>query len=181
VTDDSLNDPSATFESIYNRYWEEVFLSALKRVQDEDVAKEITQELFIHLWEKRETLKVSESLSAYLHGAVKYRVINYFRSAITRTRYHDHLHKLLGEQVANETDSHYSIKEILSKLDRILDQMPERMRLIFSMSRFEQKSISEIAGELDISGQTVKNQLTSALKIIRKSGSFFLIVLFIFS
>jgi RNA polymerase sigma-70 factor (family 1) len=174
-------DPAA-FESIYNLYWEEVYLSALKRVQDEDIAKEITQELFISLWEKREILRINESLQAYLHGAVKYRVINYFRSAITRDRYHNHMQSLLGEQTINETESYYAVKAIKSTLDSILKKMPERMRLIFSMSRFEQKSITEIADELNLSGQTVKNQLTSALKIIRENGSLIiLLILFISS
>ena len=174
-------DP-ATFEGVYNQYWEEIYLSVLKRVQDEDVAKEITQELFIYLWEKRETLRINGSLQAYLHGAVKYRVINYFKAAITRDRYHNDMQSLLGEQTINETESFYAVNAIKSTLDSILKKMPERMRLIFSMSRFEQKSITEIADELNLSGQTVKNQLTSALKIIRENGSLtILFVLFIFS
>lgn len=176
------NGSKSAFESLYTEYWEEIYLNALKRVGDEDIAKEITQELFIHLWEKRESLAIRETIQAYLHGAVKYRVINYFRSAITREKYHHDLSLLIGETVINETESSHAVKEIEQALHLILAKMPGKMRRIFEMSRLEQKTVAEISGELNLSGQTVKNQLTSALKIVRKHFSLpALLILFIYS
>ncbi|MGY0040029.1 RNA polymerase sigma factor [Pedobacter sp. NJ-S-72] len=58
-------------EIIYKKHWEHVFDAAYKRIGSEDIAQDITQDIFISLWEKRETLEIRESLAAYLQGSVK--------------------------------------------------------------------------------------------------------------
>jgi RNA polymerase sigma-70 factor (ECF subfamily) len=171
------------FEIIFKDCWADVYRAALKRVRDEDIAKEITQELFIELWEKKDTVEIrGGSVLAYLLGSVKYRVINYFKSAITRQRYHDDLSLLMGEASFDHIESTYNQHEIHSALKSTMAKMPERMRLVFTMSRLDQKSISEIANELNLSGQTVKNQLSAAMKLVRKHFSLpLLFILLIFS
>jgi len=155
-------------EIIYKRHWEQVFDSAYKRIGIEDIAQDITQDIFISLWEKRETLEIKESLAAYLHGSVKYRVINYFKANITREKYQEDLLSLVGNTSPLHATNNLAIKEIHQELDEAIAELPERMRLIFSMSRKQEKSNDEISAELNLSIQTVKNQLTAALKIIRK-------------
>lgn len=157
------------FESIFRTYWEQVYLKAFKRVGDEVIAKEITQEIFIALWEKRAQLQLQGTLEAYLLGSVKFRVIDYFRSNATRERHYRDMLLLMGDPVsASDADSLHAVRAIEEALESVMARMPERMRLIFAKSRIEQKTIAEIAEELGLSGQTVKNQLSAALKLIRE-------------
>lgn len=154
----------AAFDQIFNNYWEFTYLSAFKRLQDEDAAKDIAQDLFISLWERRESLEIN-NISAWLYTSVRFRVINYLKSASIGDRYHQQLGKLM--------DDHY-LFHAMDKQDTevvfayVMNGLPQRMRQIFEMSRKQEKSIDEIAVELHISSQTVKNQLSSALKIVRK-------------
>ncbi|MBB6273226.1 RNA polymerase sigma-70 factor (ECF subfamily) [Pedobacter cryoconitis] len=155
-------------EIIYRKHWEHVFDAAYKRIGSEDIAQDITQDIFISLWEKRETLEIRESLAAYLQGSVKYRVINYFRANITKEKYSEDLLSLMGNTSSLNPTNRLTVKEINQELDQAIAELPERMRQIFSMSRKQEKSNNEISEELNLSIQTVKNQLTAALKIIRK-------------
>lgn len=173
----SLKQGSKTaFDHIFKTYWEFAYLSAYKRLQDEDAAKDIAQDLFISLWERREHLEI-ENLSGWIYTSVRYKVINYLKSVSIDSRYHNQLGKLM--------DDHY-IYHAMDKEDTavifeyVVRDLPERMRQIYELSRKQEKTIDEIAAELQISTQTVKNQLSAALKIVRKKlndPSFFFFLL----
>lgn len=161
-------DDQSAMEIIYTTHWEQVFDAAYKRIGNESIAQDITQDIFISIWEKRHELEIKESLAAYLHGSVKYRVINYFKSNITKEKYTADLFALTDGVSSLHTANRLLVKEIHHELDIAIAELPERMGQIFSMSRKQEKSNDEISEELNLSVQTVKNQLTAALKIIRK-------------
>ncbi|WP_344849173.1 RNA polymerase sigma-70 factor [Pedobacter jeongneungensis] len=163
-------------EEIYQVYWEGVFDAALKKTGDEALAQDITQEIFISLWENRKTINLSGSLGAYLHGAVKYKVINYFRSGSIKEQHQPALIALMDEQHAAAADDKLILKELHLEVDAAIALLPEKMQQVFSMSRKQEKSIKEIATELDISVQTVKNQISAALKLLKKSLSYILLI-----
>lgn len=165
-------------ESIYLRYWEEVLDAAYKRVRDEEIAQDICQEIFISLWESRERIQVNGPLAAYFAGAVKYRVINYFRSSQIKEKHKEDLLLLNYGQTELSAAQGIILKELHQELDEAIQELPEKMRLIFSMSRKEEKSIREIAEELDLSAQTVKNQISSALKVMKKKLSYLVFLCF---
>lgn len=171
-------DEKAAMEIIYHTYWEQVFDTAFKRVGDEAIAQDITQDIFISLWEKRHTLEIHESLRAYLVGAVKYRVINYFKANVTKERYKEDFKALTGGISFLYPTSQLIVNEIRQELDEAIAVLPERMGLIFSMSRKQEKSNDEISAELNLSIQTVKNQLSAALKIIRKRLAYLTVLFF---
>lgn len=163
-------------EEIYRSYWEDVFDIALKKTGDEAVAQDITQEIFISLWENRAAINLSGSLGAYLHGAVKYKVINYFRSGSVKAQHQTALITLMDEQHTAAADDQLILKELHLEVDAAIALLPEKMQLVFSMSRKQEKSIKEIASELDVSVQTVKNQISAALKLLKKSLSYILLI-----
>ncbi|QNK62448.1 RNA polymerase sigma-70 factor [Pedobacter sp. PAMC26386] len=165
-------------EIIYKKHWEQVFDAAYKRVGTEDIAQDITQDVFISLWEKRETLEIRESLTAYLMGCVKYRVINYFKANLTKAKYREDLYALTGNISPLYPTNELAVKEIHKELDEAIAELPKQMRVIFSMSRKQEKSNNEISTELNLSIQTVKNQLTAALKIIRKRLAYLTVFFF---
>ena len=175
----SLRDGEhSAMEYLYHTYWEVVFDTAYKRVRDEEIAQDITQEIFISVWENRERLHIKSSLEAWLKGAVKYKVINYFKSSIVREKYEEDLVQLIGNQAEpSSAESMIMLKELNQQLDHAMLELPEKMRVIFFMSRRQQKSTKEISDELNLSAQTVKNQLSAALKLIRKKLSYTVILI----
>ncbi|SER25611.1 RNA polymerase sigma-70 factor [Pedobacter rhizosphaerae] len=168
-------------EKIYHKHWEGVFDAAFKRIGDEDIAQDITQEIFISLWENREQLHVERSLAAYLHGAVKYRVINHFRSLAIREEHSTVFASLITDRDMATPDTRLLLHEMNTEVDAALAELPEKMRLVISMSRRQEKSVKEIATELDISVQTVKNHITAGMKILRKNLSYILFLAFLLS
>ena len=171
-------DDNLAMEQIFSVYWEEVFDAAFKKVCDDDVAQDITQEIFISLWENRKTLELTGNLSGYLHGAVKYKVINYFRSNTIKEGHRAEFAILMNQQHVNAADENLILQDLSKEVETALQSLPERMRLIISMSRKQDKSIKEIAAELNISVQTVKNQITAAMKLLRENLSYILFITF---
>ncbi|WP_412468325.1 RNA polymerase sigma factor [Pedobacter sp. KLB.chiD] len=161
---------------IYQLYWEDIFDVALKKTGDEALAQDITQEIFISLWENRKTINLLSGLGAYLHGAVKYKVINSFRSGNLKAHHYMALSALTDEKDTITADNKLMLKELHLEVDAAIALLPEKMQQVFSMSRKQDKSIKEIASEMDISAQTVKNQISAALKLLKKSLSYILLM-----
>jgi len=80
---------TAAFTSLYRRYWESLFLTAVKVIRCKQDAADIVQEIFMSLWRRREELAITGSLAAYLQTSVKYKTIHYIEKNITRRHYLD--------------------------------------------------------------------------------------------
>ena len=154
------------FNEIYERYWFKLYIAAFKRLKSRDDAKDIVQDLFISFWIKRDTLVINSSLSSYLFAAIKYKVINHIQSNIVKRNYLDSLN-----EAAVDYDN--STHEIISKNDlevfinSKVAHLSPKVKEVFELSRKDTLSISEIAEKLHTSDQTVKNQLSKALKILK--------------
>jgi len=170
-SDLQANDPKA-MDEIYEAWWEKLFDFAYGKVGDEDVARDVVQEVLIYLWENRQQLNVETSLSAYLHQAVKYRILNYYKANSIRQSHQEHLIRLADSALELQAESIMMYKEMQGEIDQAVKELPEKMQVVFRMSKISGKSNPEIAAELGISLQTVKNQLSSAVKILKKSLSY---------
>ena len=140
-------------------------------VPDEDTCKDLAQEVFVELWRKRSDIDIHTSLRAYLRRAAVNRALNYIK---TQRR----IHLDDGEQFAHTADTsprdiaRQEVQESLEQaLHAAIETLPEKCRLVFSLSRFEQRSHREIAEQLDISVKTIENQITKAMKILREAMS----------
>ena len=164
------------FDLIYDHYWKQLFLFAFKKVQSEEIAKDLVQDLFVSLWVKKETFIISTSLSAYLFTALKYIILDYIRANITRQNYLSSLKiTFLSSPDHSDTADKLTQNEITFLLDQTLESMPPKMKEIFELSRKHGYSIEEIAIKLSISQQTVKNQITNALRKARIALSDYLL------
>ncbi|MFD2937837.1 RNA polymerase sigma factor [Spirosoma flavum] len=170
-----LGDEQA-FRAIYGHFWEELLGFAYKKTGSLPVAEDLVQDLFISLWLKRDSLLISQSLKAYLFAILKYQVIDYIRANISRQNYLSSLK--LAMQTSTSGDEVAS-NEIHELVQQSAQAMPERMRLIFEMSRYQGYSNEEIAQQLNLSEQTVRNQISSALKRIRTNLSDYLPMLYL--
>nr|WP_226904955.1 RNA polymerase sigma-70 factor [Pedobacter schmidteae] len=159
-------DESA-FTEIYNRYWDKLFAVAYHRVDSEPEAEEIVQDVFLSLWNRRLQLELTHSIGTYLAVAVKYQVINKLSK---RHRKRKHLETIVvTEQAEESTDLWFDEKELRIQLERVVNSLPEKCRLVFLMSREEGKSTRQIAEDLNIAEKTVEAHMTRALKEIRNS------------
>ncbi|WP_212005312.1 RNA polymerase sigma factor [Chitinophaga sp. HK235] len=162
------------FGEIYERYWETLYESAYWRLYDKAAAKDIVQEVFIYCWQKREQIQISESVEAYLRVAVRFKILNHLKSEQAREKYCLLAGRELPE-ITHSTEESIAGADLQASYQRELQRLPEKMRQLFIDSRDHGLSIREIAEKHALSEQTVKNQLSAALKKLREGlGNFLL-------
>jgi RNA polymerase sigma-70 factor (family 1) len=162
------------YSELYERYWDSLFETAYWHLYDKAAAKDIVQEVFVYCWQKKEQIRINESVVAYFRTAVRFKVLNYLKSETAREKYQLLAGCALPDITCN-TGEHMAIADLQASYRRELERLPEKMREVFIDSRDHGLSIDEIAQKRSISPQTVKNQLSSALKKLREGlGNFFM-------
>lgn len=157
-------------EELYERYWEQLFISAYNLVKNREICEDILQEIFIDLWNKRERLEIRVSLKSYLYTCTVYKVYDYFRKnkKIIKIELLEDFDKRIQ---TSDPESRMIHEELVSHVNNAIDSLPEKCRIIFRLSRDEQLSYKEIADKLNISVKTVEAQITKALKILKSTIS----------
>lgn len=155
-----------TFEQLFQSYFDYLVNFAKQYVQDQNIAEDICQSVFIKLWEKRTEINPNQSIKSYLFTSVKNRSLNYIRD---HKKYRS---KVLDVDLADieyfeEEEGDLNIDELKVKLEKALASLPEKCRKVFEMSRFEGLKYREIADELDISQKTVEAHMSKAIKTLR--------------
>jgi len=161
------------FNELYERYWEIAYDIAYKQLHDEDNAKDIVHDVFIHIWTKQEQLGIDKSFIAYLYTCLKNRIIDNVRKENFRARQLDRLRQTLSEEDHSMMDDLLS-RELEDQILLKVNSLPDKMKEVYRLSREEELSIDEIAEKLSLSPQTVKNQISNALKRLRSSIHFFI-------
>jgi RNA polymerase sigma-70 factor (family 1) len=169
-------DDEAAFTEIYNRYAEKLSSFANSKLYDLEDSKDIIHDIFVKLWTDRKQLHINKSLQAYFFTQVRHRVIDKIRKKLTQQDY-DTLIQTFQRSIGSDVEQQIAAKEIKQSVNEALKKLSPRLREIYKLSREEELSISEIANILQLSEQTVKNQLTTALKHLRRSLPFFFIFL----
>ena len=170
MNDDPISRPDLTqdssFEAIFRTYFPGLRNYAMRFAKNGEEAEEIVQEVFVQLWEKRDSIQLNTSIKSYLFRAVHNRCLNQIRNEKIRARHHDHI----GITQAHSEFSDAAIEQdIKQQIYEAIGQLPEQCGRIFKLSRFEGLSYKEIAARLDISPKTVEVQMGKALKRLRIS------------
>ncbi|MBN9383165.1 MAG: RNA polymerase sigma-70 factor [Chitinophagaceae bacterium] len=172
LTDLLMSGDQGAFTEIYTRYKWVLFLHALKRLGDREQAKDIVQELFTTLWDRRTELDLRSHLSGYLYAAIRNRVIKIFTHQRVVTGYIASLGTAIHEDDCI-TDHKVRQSSLAALIEKEINELPEKMREVFVLSRKHHLSNKEIALKLSIKESTVKRQVSNALKILRtKLGLF---------
>jgi len=167
----------AAFDEIFNRYADSVHTYIRRRLDDAPEADDILQEVFLRLWNKRESIVIHSSIRNYLYTIVQNCINDHLR-ATKRKRYT--LVDEFQEQVEQmpQPDEQYQVKQVYHIWKDATRKLPGQMRRIYVMKNEDQLTVKEIASELQLSEQTVKNQLHNAgqriVKILRQVQLLFL-------
>ena len=156
----------AAFDSLFEIYSPKLFGFALKYFKTETDAEELVQEVFVKVWENRQTLKSELSFKSYLFTIALNQIRKHFNKKATSLRYLESLQNE-PEFTENQSINDDNYESALTQINLIIEQMPSRRREIFIKSKLEGKSSKEIAAELNISAGTVDNQVSEALRFIR--------------
>jgi RNA polymerase sigma-70 factor (ECF subfamily) len=170
-------DNRKAFDALYQRYWKKMLRYAYNMLHDKEWSREVVQDVFLALWEKRAVQNIA-TFSSYLYTSVRFRSINVMRdqkriNAYAENFYALHPHKLLD----NSNEEQQNVNDLEQTIERSLQELPEPYRKAYHMSSKEKLLIPEIAARMNISQRTVANYLSLALKHLRGSlGEFMLLV-----
>lgn len=160
-------DDFKAYESLYQRHWPRLFDAAYKRLGSRQKAEDILQDLFISLYKRRNEIDITVSLQSYLNQALKYKVLNEYRSNSVRTAFQKDF--FFGSVCKNDLAEIFETKELSEKIENALSQLPPKCRQAFILSRNADLSNKDIAEQMQISVSTVEKHIVKALKILRDS------------
>ncbi|MDR0430375.1 MAG: RNA polymerase sigma-70 factor [Tannerellaceae bacterium] len=154
------------FDKIYVSYYYRMYRFAKEYVISDADAENIVQDVFMLLWEKRDVLNVQIGLTAYLFSLVKNKCVDFLRHRMIVDEYKQEL-KLKLASLEEINKAFGTDEEIERFITDAINKLPDRCKEIFIKSRIEGKKYREIADELNISVNTVENQMAIALKKLR--------------
>lgn len=151
----------ASFDELFNRYFEQCFTYAVSLLKDPDAAEDVVQNVFLKLWTGRERLDSSKPVLT----AVRNESISWLRAKFVADR-----DRRLVQEPEDETQNilnTISALELDATISAAISKLPEKRRQVFEKRRFEGKTVEQIADEMNLSPKTVERHLTLAMKDLR--------------
>lgn len=164
---------AAALDELFRRYYVQLCRIAARYLGDENQAEDLIQDFFASLWEKRGTLPQLETVGPYLRRSARNRSLNYLRDQKKIPVDNGEIPETVP---AVPVPSAMETQELRARIHGAINQLPDRCRMVFMMSKLDDMSHREIAQSLDISTKTVENQMTRAYRFLRK----WLALLFLF-
>lgn len=156
----------AAFEEMFYAYYPQLCAFAVEYVKSQDRARDVVQEVFLRIWERRAEWNLRGSLKAYLYQAVRNRALNHVR----RNKRRDLDTPLDGHDALSNgqtAEDQFHFRELSDAVQDAISQLPERRRMTFLLHRRHGFSYAEIAQIMDVTSKTVENQIGRALKFLR--------------
>jgi RNA polymerase sigma-70 factor (ECF subfamily) len=156
------------FNAIYDMYADKLYGFAFSHTKSREMSNDIVQNTFLKLWAMRETISTEGSLQSLLFTMSYHKMIDIFRAQINKVEFEDYIEYCeYTDFEDNVIEKKLYYDDFMKAFKTCKNLLPHRQLEIFEMSREYGRSIEEIAVGLKISEQTVKNQLSSALKTMR--------------
>lgn len=154
------------FNALYEKYWEVAYTDAYKRLKDTEQAKDIVQEIFTHIWLKRDTLQI-DNFGGYLYVSVRNQVFKLVAKQKLVHPFFDILESMPATYL--QADGNLQWKEFFSSYEALLNTLPPKRQIIFRLRFQEDLSTKDIAAQLGLTRKTVQNQLGKAVEQLRIS------------
>jgi RNA polymerase sigma-70 factor (family 1) len=155
------------FTQLYHVYSEGLYLSLLKLIKSRTLAQEKLQEIFILIWEKRETINIQSSFSSYLYRIGENKVIDFFREAKRDQKLYSQLKAAASEQYAYPERDLSSLEDT-GLLQEALETLPPQRKRVFEFCKLQGKSYHEVSQLLGISSSTINDHIVKATRSIRQ-------------
>lgn len=161
------NNEEAALDQIFRQYYAYLCKSCIRVVKTHQRAEDLVQEVFLELWNRRSSLQIKTSLRAYLKRATINKALNLIRDERVKSVGEEPLQFKTAQQ--DTVQQRMEGEELQQRIKGAIDRLPERCRLVFILSRYEEMSYQQIADKMGISIKTVENQISKALKLLRES------------
>ncbi|MFO7922442.1 MAG: RNA polymerase sigma-70 factor [Bacteroidales bacterium] len=167
------------FQNLFEKYYPNLCRFASGYLGDHDTAEEIVQQVFINLWNQKDSIDPERPVKSYLFTSVKNRCLNHIRD---RKKFRNYYLDIETDLIIPVAEKDIIKEEDLEKqLAKALDKLPEKCREVFMLCRFEDMKYKDVAEKLGISQKTVETQMSKALKILREEFKDLLfLILFLF-
>lgn len=160
---------TSAFSAIFRLHWDHVYSVALLASKSVDFAEDVAQEVFLWLWKEREKAPGIENLKAYLYGATRNFVLRKLkRSSVEENYRRSILTPPLLSQSDSSPESGMQYKELKKVLEKAVLQLPPQQQRAFRLSREQGMSHENIAQEMALSVNTVKDYIVKSLAFLRK-------------
>lgn len=169
-----VKEDKRAFSELYDLFSADLTKHIVLKVSDPQVAEDILHDLFLSLWRNRHNLLEIESLPAYLYSSCRYLILAHYRKELKRANPVD-LEELdiLDESVSLEDRMHY--RYVIDMVANEIENLPEKCREVFKLSRTEYLSNKEIAARMAISESTVEKHINKAISRLRNITKKFLL------
>lgn len=172
----NISGDTANFEMLFKTHFKPLCFFAQKYINDIDASKNIVHDVFVKLWENKDKTKISVDLKSYLYTAVYNRSLNYIRDNKKFAK-EEFVPENFNETELFDYSENSDLILIQERIFSTLDNLSDKTRKVFEMSRYENLKYHEIAEKLGISVKTVETHMSKALSILRKNLKEFLSVL----
>lgn len=175
ISDDRLisairKEDHQAFDELFQKYGSTLFSFVMSILKEKYLAEEAVQDIFLKIWEKRKDLDPTLSFKSYLFTIALNATKKIYRKKLQEVKYKQNI--ALGLYVDQVSDvDFFEYKNLIEFIDRIIDRLPPSRREIFILSKKDGLKNTEIATRLNISEQTVKNQLVTAMKFLRSESA----------
>ena len=164
----SIKNDEAAFENYFKQHFASLCTWCQHKYEfDTDLAKEVVHTAFIKLWNNRGTLPAEMPVKAFLHKVIINTGLDILRHTKVRERFERFVQQRNESAAANTPQESYDSKKLQTDIDTAISELPEQMRTIFELSRYEGLKYAEIARQLNVSVNTVETQMGRALKKLR--------------
>jgi RNA polymerase sigma-70 factor, ECF subfamily len=158
--------PDEALHYIYSSYYVLLCNQVFVLLKEKQPSEDIVQEVISDLWVKKDQININQAIFPYLKRACRNRALNYIRDTKKWKNESEEIFLVIDNSINKDVE--LETNELQKMITSTISQLPEKCRIVFSLSRFEEMSYQEIADHLDISVKTVENHISKALKILRE-------------
>lgn len=163
----SASDDGAAYTELYQRYHGVCIAFAYKKLQDEELAKDVVQEIFLKLWDCRKSIDVRFNLAGYLMTSIKHKMFSMFEHQAVCARYVESFSGYVNSGNAGHADYLLRERDYERHVDQAIEALPSKMKAAFLLSRKHYLSYQETAKQLNTTPNNVQKHINGALKILK--------------
>lgn len=149
---------------LFDKHYDALLELAVHFLKNLSLAEEIVADVFLKIWEKRETLAIRQTPKAYLLVATK----NLSLNMLAKEKYSFRQNSIIEEPDAEDPEAILQYDQLFQQVDQLISEMPAQRQLVFRLNRLDGLRYKEIADLLDISVETVQKHMTQAVKFMSR-------------